>query len=130
MIVARAIVRDAYPPENSARVIARASTWIALAPIIGPILGSYLQVTFGWRAAFVALGLFSSMVFAASVMHLPETNQHKNPRAIELSGMLATYRPLRESEQRLAKALNIEVVAGRDLNRLGERLKQWVKPKA
>ncbi len=92
VIVARAIVRDAYPPENSARVIARASTWIALAPIIGPILGSYLQVTFGWRAAFVALGLFSSMVFAASVMHLPETNQHKNPRAIELSGMLANYR--------------------------------------
>jgi hypothetical protein len=43
-------------------------------------------------------------------------------------GMLATYRPLRESEMRLAKALNIEVVAGRDLNRLGERLKQWVKP--
>ena len=45
-------------------------------------------------------------------------------------GMLATYRPLRESEQRLAKALNIEVVAGRDLNRLGERIKQWVKSKA
>jgi hypothetical protein len=44
--------------------------------------------------------------------------------------MLATYRPLRESEMRLAKALNIEVVAARDLNRLGERLKQWVKPKA
>jgi hypothetical protein len=43
-------------------------------------------------------------------------------------GMLATYRPLRESEMRLAKALNIEVVASRDLNRLGERLKQWVKP--
>jgi hypothetical protein len=42
--------------------------------------------------------------------------------------MLATYRPLRESEMRLAKALNIEVVASRDLNRLGERLKQWVKP--
>ncbi len=45
-------------------------------------------------------------------------------------GMLATYRPLRESEQRLAKALNIEVVASRELARLGERLKQWVKPRA
>ena len=44
-------------------------------------------------------------------------------------GMLATYRPLRESEQRLAKALNIDIVAGRDLARMGERLKQWVKPK-
>lgn len=43
-------------------------------------------------------------------------------------GMLATYRPLRDSEKRLAQALNIEVVAGRDLRRLDERLKQWVQP--
>jgi hypothetical protein len=44
--------------------------------------------------------------------------------------MLATYRPLRDAETRLAKALDIEVVAARDLSRLDERLKQWVKPKA
>ena len=43
-------------------------------------------------------------------------------------GMLATYRPLRESELKLAKALNIEVVAGQALVRLDERLKQWVRP--
>lgn len=42
VIIARAIVRDAYALEDSARVIARASTWISLAPIFGPILGSYL----------------------------------------------------------------------------------------
>ena len=28
VMIARAIVRDAYPPEYSARVIARASTWL------------------------------------------------------------------------------------------------------
>jgi hypothetical protein len=44
-------------------------------------------------------------------------------------GMLVTYRPLRDSEMRLAKALNIEVVANRELARLDERLKQWVNPK-
>lgn len=92
VIIARAIVRDAYALEDSARVIARASTWISLAPIFGPILGSYLQVSFGWRAAFFALGILSAGVFAASVMHLPETNQHKNPRATELSGLIANYR--------------------------------------
>jgi hypothetical protein len=43
-------------------------------------------------------------------------------------GMLASYRPLRQSEQRLAQALSIEVVSGRDLIRMGERLKSWVKP--
>ncbi len=92
VIIARAIVRDAYAPEDSARLIARASTWISLAPIIGPILGSYLQVAFGWRAAFVALGLFSSIVLTACILRLPETNEHKNPHATNLSGMLANYR--------------------------------------
>jgi len=43
-------------------------------------------------------------------------------------GMLASYRPLRPPEQRLAQALNIEVVTGRDLIRMEERLKNWVKP--
>ena len=45
-------------------------------------------------------------------------------------GMLATYRPLREAELRLAKALQIEVVSGASLARLDEKLKQWVKPQA
>lgn len=41
-------------------------------------------------------------------------------------GMLISYRKLRESELQLAKALNIEVVAGADIARLPEKLKQWV----
>jgi len=44
-------------------------------------------------------------------------------------GMLATYRPLRESELRLANALQIEVVAGASLARLDEKLKHWVNPR-
>ncbi len=91
VMIARAIVRDAYAPEHSARVIARASTWISLAPIIGPILGSWLQVTFGWRSAFVALGIFSAVVMAACILRLPETNEHKNPHATNLRGLLANY---------------------------------------
>jgi len=42
-------------------------------------------------------------------------------------GMLASYRPLRESEKKLAKALNIELICGADLSRLNERLKNWVR---
>ncbi len=92
VMIARAIVRDAYAPEHSARVIARASTWISLAPIIGPILGSWLQVTFGWRSAFVALGTFSAVVMAACILRLPETNEHKNPNATNLRGLWDNYK--------------------------------------
>ncbi|MGZ8295002.1 MAG: multidrug effflux MFS transporter [Telluria sp.] len=92
IIIARAIVRDAYEPADSARVIARASSWLSLAPLTGPILGSYLQVAFGWRAAFFALSILSAIVLFAVVMRLPETNVHKNPRATELRGLMANYR--------------------------------------
>ncbi|MFM7669866.1 MAG: multidrug effflux MFS transporter [Betaproteobacteria bacterium] len=92
VMIARAIVRDAYAPEDSAKLLARASTWISLAPIIGPILGAYLQVAFGWRAAFVALGIFSACVMAACIYALPETNQHKNPKATQISGIIENYR--------------------------------------
>jgi MFS transporter, DHA1 family, multidrug resistance protein len=92
VIMGRAIVRDAYDPAHSARIVARASSWLSLAPLIGPILGSYLQVSFGWRAAFVALGLLSAAVLAVTVIFLPETNLHKDKRATEMSGLLANYR--------------------------------------
>ncbi len=92
IIIARAIVRDAYAPEDSPRVIARASTWLSLAPLTGPILGSYLQVAFGWRAAFVALSILSALLLASVVLRLPETNVHKNPKATEWSGLAANYR--------------------------------------
>ncbi|MDM7321914.1 MAG: DUF1887 family CARF protein [Gammaproteobacteria bacterium] len=43
-------------------------------------------------------------------------------------GMLASYRPVRESEKRLAKALGIELVCGPELAKLDEKLKTWVGP--
>lgn len=42
-------------------------------------------------------------------------------------GMLASYRPLAEAERRLAKALNIELVCGAELARLGDQLRRWLK---
>jgi DHA1 family bicyclomycin/chloramphenicol resistance-like MFS transporter len=105
VIIARAIVRDAYAPADSARVVAMASSWLSLAPIFGPILGSYLQVAFGWRAAFVAHGIVSACVLALTFARLPETNNHKDSRATELSGLLANYRIVLGSNEFWAYAL-------------------------
>lgn len=44
-------------------------------------------------------------------------------------GMLASYRPLRDAEKKLASALNIDLVCGTELARLDEKIKVWVKGK-
>jgi DHA1 family bicyclomycin/chloramphenicol resistance-like MFS transporter len=91
VVVARAIIRDAYTPAEGARVLARALSLLALAPILGPILGGYLQVSFGWRAAFVALALAGLAVWAASLRHLTESNKQLNPMAMRPASLVRTY---------------------------------------
>ena len=62
VVVARAIIRDAYAPAEGARMLAKASSLLSLVPIFGPIAGSYLQVGFGWRAAFGVHALFCAIL--------------------------------------------------------------------
>ncbi len=43
-LIARTMVHDAFAPAEGARMLAKASSLLALAPLFGPVLGSYLQV--------------------------------------------------------------------------------------
>ncbi|MCX7155296.1 MAG: multidrug effflux MFS transporter [Rhodocyclales bacterium] len=91
VVVARAIIRDAHSAADGARVLAKASSLLSLAAISGPILGSYLQVAFGWRAAFVALALAGSAMWIATLLRLKESNSQPNPEAMRLGVLAGTY---------------------------------------
>lgn len=91
-VVARAMIRDLFQPAEGARMIAKASSLLALAPLFGPVLGGYLQVWFGWRAAFVFHAFFGLALLAAATRFFVETNHHPNPDATRLTGLLAAYR--------------------------------------
>ena len=90
-VVARAIIRDQFTPAEGARMIARASSLLAIAPILGPIAGGYLQVTFGWRAAFVVHTVFCALLALAARAWLRETNLQKNPQATQFASLLRDY---------------------------------------
>lgn len=91
VVVARAIIRDAHSAADGARVLAKASSLLSLAAISGPVLGSYLQVAFGWRAAFVALALAGLTMWIATLLRLRESNSQPNPEAMRLGILAATY---------------------------------------
>jgi DHA1 family bicyclomycin/chloramphenicol resistance-like MFS transporter len=91
VVVARALIRDAYPPAEGARMIAKASSLLSMAPLLGPIAGSYLQVSFGWRAAFAVLTVFALLMATATTRWLQETNATPNPAATRLRPLLRTY---------------------------------------
>ncbi|WP_438990507.1 multidrug effflux MFS transporter [Lentibacter sp.] len=74
MVLSRAVVRDIAPPEEAARLLGVIGTAMALAPLMGPVLGGFLGETFGWRSNFMAYALMGVLMLALSWRDLAETN--------------------------------------------------------
>lgn len=90
-VVGRAVVRDVFGRDRSARVLSYMALAMALAPAIGPIIGGYLETGFGWRANFVALGIFGIIALAGIWILLPETNSAPNMSATRPGKLLSNY---------------------------------------
>jgi len=74
MVLSRAIIRDMAPPQEAARLMGQVGVAMALAPLLGPVLGGGLDEIFGWRANFVAFALMGIAMLAISWRDLGETN--------------------------------------------------------
>jgi DHA1 family bicyclomycin/chloramphenicol resistance-like MFS transporter len=72
VVLARAMVRDLYAGHRAAQVLSTLMTVMAIAPLLGPLLGGQILVLAGWRAIFwtlVGIGLLT----LAALFTLPET---------------------------------------------------------
>src|SRR6185369_10407173 len=73
MVIPRAIIRDLHTGVEATRLMALVMLVFSVSPILAPLTGSALIVTFGWRAVFIAVtvaALFSLVMLAFA---MPET---------------------------------------------------------
>jgi MFS transporter, DHA1 family, multidrug resistance protein len=73
IVIARAVVRDLYGHQESARMFSVLMLVMGVAPILAPLLGGYVLIWFGWRAIFWVLALFGLSCLVAAALILPET---------------------------------------------------------
>ena len=57
-------------------------------------IGGLLTEALNWRFALLALGVFAAVTLAVVALRLEETVQHKNPQALQLGNLLATWRDI------------------------------------
>ena len=93
-VLGRAVVRDIYGPHDSARMLSYVGTAMALAPLVGPVLGGWLAVWWGWRATFVFLAAYSVLLLLATACVLRETNLHMHPASGRAAGMWTNFAAL------------------------------------
>jgi DHA1 family bicyclomycin/chloramphenicol resistance-like MFS transporter len=103
LVLGRAIIRDVYDREGSARGIALVMMAMSLAPAVSPAIGAFVTEWFGWRAMFVLLGGFGAVVLGWTVLRLGETLVQPVP--LNLGEIARSYRLLLRSPPFLCFAL-------------------------
>ena len=88
--IARAIVRDMYSREESARALSVLGSAMGVTPAIGPILGGKLQVWFGWTASFYVMAGIATVAFGLALILLGETRRHA-PASLNILSILRNY---------------------------------------
>jgi MFS transporter, DHA1 family, multidrug resistance protein len=92
IVLARAIVRDIYSGARAGRELSLIASVMALAPVLAPIAGGFLQTWFGWRAVFFTLVVAGvagvGIVWAA----LPETLKSRAAEPLSMTSILRSYR--------------------------------------
>ena len=93
-VLARSMVRDIYGQARSAKVLSYMASAMAIAPALGPVIGGYLTIIYGWQASFAMLIAFGVICILGILFILQETNPHKDPHAIHPKQTLRNFSSL------------------------------------
>ncbi|WP_223910899.1 multidrug effflux MFS transporter [Rhodoferax lithotrophicus] len=92
VMCARAIVRDLYAPTQGARVMSKALSGLGVIALLSAPLGGLLTEVFNWRAAMLVLALFGALCLGLIASRFEETLQQQNPKAMQITTLLATWK--------------------------------------
>lgn len=72
-LLARVIVRDLYDFKSQVRVLSYLAAGLIASPILGPIIGAYLTIHYGWRSIFCALTFFAFISLCLMYIFMKES---------------------------------------------------------
>lgn len=105
LVVSRATVRDRFTPQQSAQVFSLLLLVMSVAPIIAPLIGSWILLLGSWRAIFWLLTGFGALVGLATFWGLPETRSAETAAQARSESPLGAYRAILGERQVMAYAL-------------------------
>ncbi len=84
-VVTQTILRDVYEGKKRHQIFSIVSGALAFTPAIGPWMGGYIAMLFGWQANFHALLLLGSVLFLYCLRLLVETRHQEDTPHISWS---------------------------------------------
>ncbi|RYY71360.1 MAG: Bcr/CflA family efflux MFS transporter, partial [Chitinophagaceae bacterium] len=91
MVAPRAIIRDAFPVEENAKIFSLMILILGVAPICAPTAGSFLISKFGWHSVFFALTVIGTIILSLVIFKLPESKQPDPHYSLKAGPILSNF---------------------------------------
>lgn len=104
--ISRALVRDLFTSEASARIMNLITILMGLGPALAPSLGGLMVVYLGWQSVFAAMLVAGLLIIVLLHLFLVETVVRDTSR-IRPRALLASYRTLLTSPYFIAAGLTV-----------------------
>lgn len=78
MVISRAVVRDTVSTAEAASQIGYITMGMSVVPMIGPMIGGFLDELYGWQASFWLTLAFGVVAFVIVLADLGETNRNRS----------------------------------------------------
>jgi DHA1 family bicyclomycin/chloramphenicol resistance-like MFS transporter len=110
--VSRAIVRDQFTGQTSARIMNTIAMMLAIGPAIAPTIGGVTLELFGWREIFWAMLVYGLVLSAATIFGLKETNAYIDRANLRPRTLLRNYATLLASPLYMQSSLLVGLSIG------------------
>jgi DHA1 family bicyclomycin/chloramphenicol resistance-like MFS transporter len=106
VVLARAIVRDYFPANETARLLSLISVVTLCAPLVAPVLGGYLLVWAGWRSIFWTLSGFGICYLLLIATAIRESHPPEKRQPLNITTTFSAYREILSHRQSLGYILS------------------------
>jgi DHA1 family bicyclomycin/chloramphenicol resistance-like MFS transporter len=91
-VMSMAVIRDQHSARESAGKLGAISSAMAVAPMLGPLVGGLLDTALGWRAVFALYTVFGVAVLVLASVDMGETRRPglSPPRLADWAALLAS----------------------------------------
>jgi DHA1 family bicyclomycin/chloramphenicol resistance-like MFS transporter len=111
-VIGQAIVQDRFSGAQAQKIMSHIMMVFGLAPAIAPVLGGWLHVHFGWRATFVFLAVFGTLMLLAVWRLLPESLPPEKRHAFHPGAIARNYLKVLGHPQFLLLSLAVGMAFG------------------
>ncbi len=92
MVAGRAVVRDLFHVNETAKIFSTLMLVMGIAPIIAPSIGGIVTSTLGWRYIFLLLTLFATAMLVTVARFFPESKSPDASVSLRIDAVFHEYR--------------------------------------